>query len=413
MPVLLFSCEGVKVDHSILERSIRVNAHIKGMQTRASNTTWDANDAIGIYMVVAGQPLSSESILAKNAKYITSGDGFFSPSAIAHNIKFPLEGSNVNLIAYYPHGTVSSSLTRSIDVSDQSSQATIDILYSNSGEVLNRNSPNVSLPFSHKLSKIEVIIKNIDNSPLTDVTATLKGCKIRGSLSLTDGTISTTSTKGNIRMKVADNGAAAEAIVLPTETLSGITLTITNGDYGYVYNLNSAVNITQFESGYKYSYTITLDTRSPLIASAVISDWITGPSEEATILKDFEVYNPEGAGTEQNPYTITDARNLSPHSNVWVKGFIVGYYSGVLSSFTNSATRPATDFSALALATSADETTAANTYPVQVPSGALRVAINNEYEANFRKEILVKGNIADYYGTTGLTSLSEYKFVTP
>ncbi len=412
MIALLFSCEGAKEDRTLLDRSIRVNAYIGEMQTRASNTSWDADDAIGIYMVAAGTPLSSGNVLTKNAKYVTSsGDGSFLPATNADKITFPIDGSGVNYISYYPYKTINSSLSYPVNVTDQSSQAAIDLMYSNSGNVFNLASESVNLPFYHKLSKIEVTIKTIDGTPLTDVTATLKGCKIKATFSLVDGSIAPVSTKGDIKMKVATGGAFAEAIVLPAETLSGITLTITNGGYGYVCDLSETANITRFESGYKYSYTLTLDTKKPMnVFSAVISDWTEGPSEEATIAKKFEVYKPVGEGTQEKPYTITDARNLSPLSDVWVRGYIVGYYSGSLSSFTNSPSKPNTEFTALALAISPEETVAANTYPVQLPAGAKRTAVNAGYEANFKKEIKVKGKITDYYSTIGLTSLSEYKF---
>lgn len=411
----LYSCEGDKIDYSVINRSIKVNARIDGANLRAANDVWTEGDNIGIYMLSSGQPLSTESVLAKNAKYITEkGDGFFYPASKAEEVKFPIDGANVDFISYYPHKTISTAFEYAIDVTDQSNQGNIDLMYADNPKGLNKNSSSVDFSFSHQLSKIIVKLKTADNTPLSGVQITVKGMNSKGKFSLVNKSL-TTSTKANIKMKVSDDGAIAEAILLPTEDLAGITFEIINGDYGYVYSLSSAVNIGKFESGYRYTYNITLDTSSPLKVTAAITDWTNGPSEDATVERDFKVYEPIGEGTQENPYTITDARNLSPVNGVWVQGFIVGHYTGnTVSSFSTDVSSPETiKNTILAMAESSTETEGKNTFPLQLPSGDIRVALNlQDHPENVGKEIKVKGNVLTYYGGIGMTGTSAYEFIS-
>lgn len=413
MLLFLFSCEGEKIDFSIINRSIRVKARIDGVKTRVANDTWSEGDVIGIYMITAGEGLSAESVLAKNAKYVTEGDGAFNPVAVAHDVKFPIDGAGVDFIAYYPHGTVSAAFEYSVDVTDQTDQTAIDLLYSNNATGLNKNSTFVDLDFSHQLSKIIVHLGTIDGSALKDVAVTIKGVDTKGKFSLADKS-QTTSGKGNIEMKMSGDGASAEAIVLPAGSLTDATLEIINGEYSYVYDLNSAVNITKFESGYKYIYTIVLDTRSPLSATTSISGWLDGPGEMATVVKDSKIYRPVGGGTPENPYTVEDARNLSPINGAWVKGYIVGYYSGTtVGSFSNDlADNGQIKVTSLALAESPVETSGSKTFPVSLPTGEIRENLNlKTHPENLGKEVKLKGNIGPYYGSIGMQNVTAYEFI--
>lgn len=413
--LFLTACEGEKIDFSAFKRSIKVSAHIAGAKTRAIDDTWSEGDAIGIYMITAGQTLSAESVLEKNAKYITEGNGVFNPATVANDVKFPLDGSVVDFISYYPHGTISSTFEYSIDVTDQSNQATIDLMYSNNAKGLN-NGQSVNLGFSHQLSKVIINLQTTEGVLADDVSVTLKGMNTKGKFSLIDGTLTSSSSKANIKMKVSGDKKFAEAIVIPTATLTNITLEIINGDYGYVYELSSSDIVSEFESGYKYTYTITLDTRAPLSATATISNWTSAPQVEATVAKNFKVYQPVGAGTEENPYTVEDAQNISPVNGVWVKGFIVGGFTGTsYSSFINDMSDTTiVRNTALALGALQTESSPDKIFPVQLPSGEIRDALNlKSNPENLGKEVLVKGNIGTYLGAPGMPSTSAYQFVSP
>ncbi len=416
--ILITSCEGEIIDQYSLDRSIKVNANIINPTTRASNSSWSSGDFIGIYMKNANQELSDKSALEKNAKYTTNGDNKFKPASTASDIKFPADGERVDFIAYYPHSTISNTLHYTIDVSNQDSQEEIDLMYSDNAIGLNRNSNNVDLQFSHQLSKIMVDIKTKDGAPLKDVTASIKGINTKGKFSLIDKSISS-STKGNIKMKVNSKGDIAEAILIPTDNLAGVTLEITHGKFAYVYELNSSSKIKSFDSGYKYSYTMTLDPNSNNVSvvinpSSSINNWTEGPSENATLGKDSEIEETSGNGTKESPYSIDDARNKSGEKAVWVKGYIVGYYVG---NTTKTFSRDLYDIdevktTSFALATSKGETDGNKTFPVALKLGKVRDALNlSDNPNNLDKEVVIKGNIDSYYGAIGFKESSDFELI--
>ncbi|HCM21153.1 MAG TPA: hypothetical protein DIC46_10360, partial [Porphyromonadaceae bacterium] len=66
----------------------------------------------------------------------------------------------------------------------------------------------------------------------------------------------------------------------------------------------------------------------------------------------------------------------------------------------------------LALADSPAETAAANTLPVELKSGKIRTALNLvDHPENFKKEVMVEGDLEKYFSLPGIKSLSAYKFV--
>ena len=420
MLAFLFSCEGERIDYSIFNRSIQVNARIDGAKTRATNDEWADGDAIGIYMVTAGEVLSAESGLEKNAKYTTQGNGVFNPTTPANDVKFPMDGSNVDFIAYYPHKTIPASLDYSIDVSNQSNQAAIDIMYSNNVTGKNSSSPEVVLQFSHKLTKLVFnIAPSVAGTDLSGLHAKLTDFNPSGKLSLKDGSVTATSTKKDIRLKVSADGKTAEAIVIPTTDLTGKKLIIEHGAVGYEYVLSAAENIKEFNSGFRYTYNLTLDPNVAIVsvsAAATISAWSEGPTETVTLNKNYNAYQPTGAGTQENPYTVVDAKNSWLEEGIWVQGYIVGYYTtSAVSSFSTDLSNPENvKDTALALAASPTETVGSNTFPVQLPTGAIRTALNLKTNpGNLGKEIKIKGNSGTYYGSIGMPSgISAYEFIT-
>ena len=218
------SCEGEKIDYSILDKSIVVTAQVKRSKTRLMNDAWSPGDAIGIYMIRAGEALSQSSVEVSNAQYVThKGKSSFVPKNVANDVKFPYDGSSVDFISYYPYGTVNSKFEYSIDISDQTDQSAIDFVYSDNAKLLNKNSGTVGLTFTRQLTKIVLKINTIDASSLFDVNVTLIGSNTRGKFSLVDKSL-TASTKKNIPMKVSDDGTTAEAILFPLDKLDDFSL---------------------------------------------------------------------------------------------------------------------------------------------------------------------------------------------
>lgn len=114
-----------------------------------------------------------------------------------------------------------------------------------------------------------------------------------------------------------------------------------------------------------------------------------------------------GKGTADSPYSVTDALAAGSGTGVYVKAFIVGSVSGqVLSSGAAFSATSDTQTNIL-IAASADETDVNKCMPVQLPSGAVRTALNLKDNAgNYKKEVTLYGNIEKYFGATGLKTVT-------
>lgn len=117
-------------------------------------------------------------------------------------------------------------------------------------------------------------------------------------------------------------------------------------------------------------------------------------------------------GTEANPYTVTDAKIAATGTNVFVKAFIVGYIpdkalNEAIFGDAASAEKAPTN---ILVAASADETNVTKCMPIQLPAGAIRTALNlKDNPGNLKQEVILCGNIENYFGTTGLKSVAYAK----
>lgn len=110
------------------------------------------------------------------------------------------------------------------------------------------------------------------------------------------------------------------------------------------------------------------------------------------------------SGTEADPYTVTDARIVGTGTNVFVKGYIVGYIptgEKSLNSAVFGATGENVSTSNVLIAASADESDVNKCMPIQLSN--VRDAVNlSANPGNLGKEVTLCGNILTYFGAIGL-----------
>jgi len=140
----------------------------------------------------------------------------------------------------------------------------------------------------------------------------------------------------------------------------------------------------------------TWEVRNLLLKDGKVSD---NPAPESTT---------ETKGTKDLPFTVPDAIATATGSGVYIKGFIVGYIDGqVFEDGARFSGASATSVTNLLLAASPEETTVANCMPIQLPTGAVRTALNlKDNPSNYKQEVTLYGNIAKYFGVPGLKEVS-------
>lgn len=408
--LVLFSCEGEMIDKSLGSRPANINATISNTNDRMNGNAWENGDAIGMYMKKENTNLNV-GILADNIKYVTTGSPAFSPANPDEDILFPFNGSNVDFIAYFPYKEEITNYTYPVNVNNQTNQNILDLLYSNNAVGLSSTNPNVNLNFTHQMSK--VILKITPENPTADlsgITIKITNASLKADFSLSDGSLSAPTEIGNLFFKVSNNGKYAEAIVIPMSSLIGRSLVFIIGENTYVYDLGSNTNITSFDKGTKYTFNVIINPTfvEAIVSSSSIESWNEAAEEDIPMISGEDPGSVTSTGEFDNPISVTDAPIFLGQKDMWVKGFVVGYYSSTsYTSFLNNATE-VTSAGNIALALTPTETDPKKTFPVQLPTGTIRDILNlQDNPQNLGKEIMVRGDISNYYGLVGLKNTDK------
>lgn len=238
---------------------LQINGDINMLMTRAADDHWDANDAIGVYMVSADNSIVGG---VSNYRYVVidKDNGNFSPDGEANTAYFPESDDVVNVVAYYPQGNVVDNKL-SLDLANQDEQPRIDLM-SAKAEGASKNNPSINLEFKHRLTKLFFEIEGDVNTDgiyaaignqYTDIQYDILNDK----LLIADG-----SGKKDIVMKYwnLENYRFTEAIVLPNDENNSAV------DRELTFQLNEKIfkatisNSTTFEAGKKYTYKVKFET---------------------------------------------------------------------------------------------------------------------------------------------------------
>lgn len=122
--------------------------------------------------------------------------------------------------------------------------------------------------------------------------------------------------------------------------------------------------------------------------------------------------NPEasGNGTADAPYSVGSIIAGTTGTSLWVTGYIVGWVSD-LSIESSVFNAEATIKTNLLLAASADETDYNKCLPVQLPAGGVRNSLNlQDNPENYKKQISLKADVANYFSVTGLKNTTAFAF---
>jgi len=127
-----------------------------------------------------------------------------------------------------------------------------------------------------------------------------------------------------------------------------------------------------------------------------------------------------GAGTTENPFTVADVKKLNNSfasaTKYWVRGYIIGVPSAgnAEGNLTTVDLEPEfTGATAIALSDIETETDLTKMIGVQLPTGAVRTALNLvDNAANYKKLVKVYGTLEAYFtAAPGVKNVSEYAFI--
>lgn len=252
-----------------------------GNKVRSVTSSWYTGAQIGITMVQAGTAVIAES--ADNKPYTYTSGSSFSTSD-ANTIYYPVDGSGVDFMAYHPYNTSAAALgTITIDVSDQNDQNILDLLFAKTTGK-DKSMPDVSLGFTHAMSRITMTITagtGLEANDLQHLKVELRGMNTRAQFSTADGSLSNQDTPAAITIKTAADGTSSQGIILPTS----------GGTYSFVFTLDSTGEAftwnvptdKAFKAGEENKYIVSL-ARTGINITTSVSEWLPGNNngEEAT-----------------------------------------------------------------------------------------------------------------------------------
>ncbi len=249
--------------------------------TRAAGGTWSAGDRIGIYMKPAGSPLADAT--DDNVSY-TTGDasGYF--TGTTRNLAYPADGTAVDFVAYYPYKEGLAGTTYTVNVADQSSPESIDLMYADNLKGLDRTSGTAALGFSHQLACLTLTLNAADGQSLDGMTATVNGVPTTADFSLADATFSASPATGDVKMRTEGSGTSltATAFLIPTAaattgTKHPLAVTITSSD-GKAQRVTLSDDLP-LEKGKSYSYTLNVkNTGSGTATTPSYVHWTETPT---------------------------------------------------------------------------------------------------------------------------------------
>ncbi len=249
--------------------------------TRVANNKWEADDAIGVYMVAKDAVLTDAAVLedAKNIRHTVDAAllGKFTPANTFEKIYFPTTGSAVDFYAYYPYQAEMVDGMYQVDVSSQSDFSAIDLLTA-LVEGKNKTTPNVAFEFAHQLSKLSITTSAGDGFTAADLKGlkvVIKGLPATAEYHIATGVVSNTGAATDLTAAVNAAGTFAEAILIPRNTFApgSVQVIFTLAD-GMKFEWNLAARA--LASGCNYTYTLKLNRTGVTLSSQNITPWTPG-----------------------------------------------------------------------------------------------------------------------------------------
>lgn len=196
--------------------------------TRAIGDQWSSGDQVGIYMIESGSGLTEATVVDNysNVLYKVNEGGELQP--VTQDIFFPLKNKKVDFISYYPHSEISSDFELGLDLTDQSDQESLDLLYSNNAVELTSADQTVPLFYNRQMVMLRFrITSKTGTISAANLSGKITGLAAKGTFNLATEELTVSDEVADIPLILLDNNdgtATATAIVFPTDSKATFTL---------------------------------------------------------------------------------------------------------------------------------------------------------------------------------------------
>ena len=246
-----------------------------GMDTRVTDTAFDAGDAVGLYVAV-GEALSTSGTHVSNVSFTFDGSAWQSQQELF----WKDSETPADFYCYYPYRS-SVSDVHAVPVAVSSDQSTAesyaegDFLWGKRTEVKPTAEP-VRIQVSHLMSNLLIFLEPGNGYDAVSLSADLQDVRVTGTLlqatvDLADGTVVPTGTAADIRPLQEDSHY--RALVVP-QTVSGTPL-VTFQVAGYTYTFSPDITLL---SGKRHKCTLRVNKTSEGIDIGIVG-WETDEND--------------------------------------------------------------------------------------------------------------------------------------
>lgn len=282
---LFWSCTSTSFDaEERTQDEFQFLSNVTDFDGKVLNTSWSTSDAIGLYAIKAGEPLSSASVYSEydNVLYtaVNNTGSFTSTSPIQ------LDGIKaVDIIAYAPYRADITDHVYPIDLTKQTDRKRIDVLYSNNVKNIN-NIAKPRLQFKHQLSRLVFeISKGEGIASMTDFDAQqLSGTIASANLKLATGELSlgtlSEDIKGISPLSVSNDKVEVAVLVVPNQKLDVASFQFTVDGKKFIWKEHKSLGV--LKSGAQYTIKLAVEDKKGepevvhLAITSTIKDWNQG-----------------------------------------------------------------------------------------------------------------------------------------
>lgn len=243
---------------------LQVSANIDEVRTRVSDTSWDANDAIGV----------SDDGSNTNVKFVTAnGDGTFTSDQTI----YLLGDESHSFTAYYPYSETATENT-TITFTEPT-----DFMYGTA--TATRQSPEAKFTFAHKMSQLSFTVTDpalvttnseddseSETTTSAETTITLKGVVKGGTFDTKTGTVTPGTTTEDY--KVTTTLGKAASFILPPQTFTDSKVQVTVSYNGKTYG--GTINLEKSQEGNNIQYSLAVSKENQSASLTISSETITG-----------------------------------------------------------------------------------------------------------------------------------------
>ena len=239
--------------------------------TRASGTTWDAGDRIGITGI--GTVYDNVPYILKNGTFEAEGTVIYFQTT-----------EEVVFRAYYPYSPTGGPFPVTTDADAQENQPAIDLLFA-SGATGSTHSPEVSFidktdeggedhSFHHCMSQLTLTFEEgsgVNFDLVKPVGYTLSGLKLEGSFNTATGIAAVGDQAQAEDLTITLDGAVRSSLILIPQETNTLSLKVSYN--GQTYYATLTVPQGKLKAGDNYIYTVTVRNKGIEVSKAEIATW--------------------------------------------------------------------------------------------------------------------------------------------